>query len=199
MNTKCLLDTKFGPAMIEQEQCGGYAIFVGVEPSTTTVFQFVVFLALHHLKIAWMVVAAIAVDMVDNFVRFQRAAKHLFRHQTVLVLVGFSPLRDDFVTATRDMSALPVGVFLAVQSPKLSLGNGSFFQLTQPGRAKGFVPKGFVLDSGHIVRMLQVGSANLFAAILTAKSAFDVVVVHISSYVDYTARLFSLQFSSMGV
>src|SRR5689334_584011 len=116
MYTECAQYLVFGPPNSYQSFGGLGNLACNKEVRAHSVFQFIVILALHNLKIFWRVVGSISVNVMNYFIFSQRSADLFFSNYAVFVKVAFPFSAYYFVSTFCNMPTLPVPVIFSETS-----------------------------------------------------------------------------------
>lgn len=151
--------------MLTQETRSRLAIGASMENTLNPLSRgSVMFLLGHYLQVAGVVIRAVAVDVVNNFIGGKWAAEHFFGNKPVLIKAFLAHPGNQSVTVSRNMAAFPVGVIFTVQAFNFALREVRLLQLRQSRLAQGFVAKRPVFSGGHSMLSPKMSSTNLHTA-----------------------------------
>lgn len=162
-----------------------FTIRPGMKAALCAVLDLVVFRARHYLQVAWVVVCAVAVDMMDGFIGAKWATKHIFRNGAMLGHTSPIAIDNAVSIGVRGVSAAPIPMLravLATNAGVLAATYRALAQLLQTGRAKGLIAERSIFLGSHLVRYAQVRSRNLHTAIKAAQLTLDTIAGHFAPH-----------------
>jgi len=177
MNAKGDPNLSSRPTKLEQSFGRLFAFWAGVKVSAGSILELVMLTALHHYQVIRRIVGAVAVYVMNDFIRGQRPPQHLFSNYPMLIQIALAALADNAIAITCNVAALPIRVIRPIHPGPgiLSTSNWGALQLLQAGRAKSLVAQGFVLLRRHIVFDAKMRRRYLHRAFQAAQFTLDCV------------------------